>query len=391
MDVLYLSSMCSVKEYERMFEKYGSTSSHASQKFNRLLVRGLIENGFHVDALTQRILPKPDADDLVHESEWENDVNYYYISQAKNRKVNRFLVMMRAFSHIMRWAKAHKDGIVICDIVLGELSMALMAARKLKKIRTAAIVTDVPSVRAGEKRTGLRALPVKIKNSVIKSYDSYIFLTEQMNKLLNVKKRPYVIIEGFADEGVLEKPNTIENKHPQKVIMMAGLLEEIFGVEALLNAFQKIDCPDAVLRFYGKGSSVSAIEAAAINDSRISYCGELKNSQIVEEEKRATLLINPRPAVGEWTAFSFPSKNIEYMASGTPLVAYDLPCIPREYLPYFYQITDGNQMSQLLQELLYKDPAELHSSGLKAQKWVTEHKSVKVQAAKVVRMLQKER
>ena len=177
MDVLYLSSMCSVKEYERMFEKYGSTSSHASQKFNRLLVRGLIENGYHVDALTQRILPKPDADDLVHESEWENDVNYYYISQAKNRKVNRFLVMMRAFSHIMRWAKAHKDGIVICDIVLGELSMALMAARKLKKIRTAAIVTDVPSVRAGEKRTGLRALPVKIKNSVIKSYDSYIFLT----------------------------------------------------------------------------------------------------------------------------------------------------------------------------------------------------------------------
>ena len=189
----------------------------------------------------------------------------------------------------------------------------------------------------------------------------------------------------------MEKPNTIENKHPQKVIMMAGLLEEIFGVEALLNAFQKIDCPDAVLRFYGKGSSVSAIEAAGINDSRISYCGELKNSQIVEEEKRATLLINPRPAVGEWTAFSFPSKNIEYMASGTPLVAYDLPCIPREYLPYFYQITDGNQMSQLLQELLYKDPAELHSSGLKAQKWVTEHKSVKVQAAKVVRMLQKER
>ena len=61
-------------------------------------------------------------------------------------------------------------------------------------------MTDVPSVRAGEKRTGLRALPVKIKNSVIKSYDSYIFLTEQMNKLLNVKKRPYVIIEGFAEK-----------------------------------------------------------------------------------------------------------------------------------------------------------------------------------------------
>lgn len=379
MDVLYLSSMCSVKEYERMFEKYGSTSSHASQKFNRLLVRGLIENGFHVDALTQRILPKPDADDLVHESERENDVNYYYIPQAKSRKVNRFVVMMRAFRYIMRWAKAHKDGIVICDIILGELSMALMVARKLKKIRTTAIVTDVPSVRAGEKRTGLRALPIKIKNSVIKSYDSYIFLTEQMNKLLNVKKRPYVIIEGFADEGVLEKPNTIENKHPQKVIMMAGLLENIFGVDALLEAFKQVHCPDAILKFYGKGSSVSAIEDAGAKDKRILYCGELTNSQIVEEEKRATLLINPRPAVGEWTAFSFPSKNMEYMASGTPLVAYNLPCIPKPYRRHFFAIDD---LGQTLEELLSLDREKLHRFGLEAQKWIVNEKSPRRQLEK---------
>lgn len=388
MDVLYLSSLCSVKEYERMFAKYGSTSSHASQKFNRLLVRGLVENGFNVDALTQRIFLNPDKDDLTHEPERENDISYHYIPQIKNRKMNRIFVMLQAFRFILRWTKAHRDGIVICDIILGELSLALMAARKIKRVRTTAIVTDVPSIRAGEKRTGLCALPIRIKNGVIKSYDSYIFLTEQMNKLLNVRKKPYVIIEGFADSNVLKEPNTIEKKYPQKVIMMAGLLENIFGVDALLEAFQQIHCPDAILKFYGKGSSVSAIEDAASKDKRIFYCGELTNNQIVEEEKKATLLVNPRPAEGEWTAYSFPSKNMEYMASGTPLVAYDLPCIPREYIPYFYQITDESQMGQLLQELLYKDQEELHSFGLKAQKWITEHKNAKVQADKVVRMLQ---
>lgn len=388
MDVLYLSSLCSVKEYERMFAKYGSTSSHASQKFNRLLVRGLVENGFNVDALTQRIFLNPDKDDLTHEPERENDISYHYIPQIKNRKTNRLFVMIQAFRFILRWTKAHRDGIVICDIILGELSLALMAAGKVRRIRTTAIVTDVPSIRAGEKRTGLRALPIRIKNGVIKSYDSYIFLTEQMNKLLNVRKKPYVIIEGFADSNVLKEPNTIEKKYPQKVIMMAGLLESIFGVDALLEAFQQIHCPDAILKFYGKGSSVSAIEDAASKDKRIFYCGELTNNQIVEEEKKATLLVNPRPAEGEWTAYSFPSKNMEYMASGTPLVAYDLPCIPREYLPYFYQITDENQMGQLLQELLCKEPTELHSFGLQAQKWVIDHKNAKMQANKVVIMTQ---
>lgn len=372
MDVLYLSSLCSVKEYERMFAKYGSTSSHASQKFNRLLVRGLVENGFNVDALTQRIFLNPDKDDLTHEPERENDISYHYIPQIKNRKTNRLFVMIQAFRFILRWTKAHRDGIVICDIILGELSLALMAAGKVRRIRTTAIVTDVPSIRAGEKRTGLRALPIRIKNGVIKSYDSYIFLTEQMNKLLNVRKKPYVIIEGFADSNVLKEPNTIENKHPQKVIMMAGLLESIFGVDALLEAFQQIHCPDAILKFYGKGSSVSAIEDAASKDKRIFYCGELTNNQIVEEEKKATLLVNPRPAEGEWTAYSFPSKNMEYMASGTPLVAYDLPCIPEPYKCHFYEIDD---LRQTLDRLLSIDRKELHRFGLEAQRWIVEEKS----------------
>ena len=372
MDVLYLSSFCSVKEYERMFAKYGSTSSHASQKFNRLLVRGLVENGFHVDALTQRIFVNPDKDDLSHEPETENDISYHYIPQIKNRKMNRIFVMLQAFRFILRWTKAHRDGIVICDIILGELSLALMAARKIKRVRTTAIVTDVPSIRAGEKRTGLCALPIRIKNGVIKSYDSYIFLTEQMNKLLNVRKKPYVIIEGFADSNVLKEPNTIEKKYPQKVIMMAGLLENIFGVDALLEAFQQIHCPDAILKFYGKGSSVSAIEDAASKDKRIFYCGELTNNQIVEEEKKATLLVNPRPAEGEWTAYSFPSKNMEYMASGTPLVAYNLPCIPEPYKCHFYEIDD---LRQTLDRLLSIDRKELHRFGLEAQRWIVEEKS----------------
>ena len=78
---------------------------------------------------------------------------------------------------------------------------------------------------------------------------------------------------------------------------------------------------------------------------------------------------------------------MEYMASGTPLVAYDLPCIPREYIPYFYQITSKEQMSDLLNELLFKNKEELHAFGEKAQNWITSNKNAITQASKVVRML----
>ena len=277
----------------------------------------------------------------------------------------------------------------MCDIVLEEISIAVRLSSFGSSVKTYGIVTDVPGIRAGDQRKGIKAIPKKIKNYMISGYDGYIFLTEKMNEQLNKKNKPYVIVEGMVDQDVLNVQNTMENKYPKAVCMMAGLLEDIFGISALLKAFMKTDQPNARLLFYGKGSAVSEINMCAERDSRIKYCGELTNQEIVLEEKKATLLINPRPPEGEWTAYSFPSKNMEYMASGTPLVAYNLPCIPREYLPYFYQITDENQMGQLLRELLCKDPAELHSFGLKAQKWVTEHKNAKVQTDKIVRMLQK--
>ena len=50
----------------------------------------------------------------------------------------------------------------------------------------------------------------------------------------------------------------------------------------------------------------------------------------------------------------------------------------RETQDYFYQITGENHMGRILQDLLCKEPEELHCFGLKAQKWVTEHKNARL-------------
>ena len=390
MDILYLSSLCSVREYERMFTKYGTTSSHASQKFNRMMVQGLVENGCHVETISQRIVANIDKDDLIVDPEIEDSVKFVYLPRKMNRIYNRIATIWNAYRKIIRWHKEHPKGIIMCDIILGELALAVCMAKKRKKIFSIAIVTDVPVVRAGERRKGLRALPFKLKNATIFKFDSYVFLTEQMNDLLNPQNKPYVIIEGLADKTVLELPNELEKKYQEKVCIMAGLLENIYGVDILLKAFEQVVCPGARLRFYGKGSSVNAIIEAGKIDSRISFCGELTNKEIVQEEKKATLLINPRPPIGEWTAYSFPSKNMEYMASGTPLVACDLPCIPEEYKKYFYRITppDESGLKNILQQLLEMNREELHEFGLNAQQWIVEKRGTKIQTRKICKMVE---
>lgn len=387
MDFLYLSTLCSKKEYQRMFETYGTTSSHASQKFNRLLLKGLNSNGINVNTLTYRSIKKIFADDLKHSDELEESIKYKYIPHCKNDKFNRYYTILMCYIELCKWSKLHRDGIIGVDTINGELSISTILFKLThKRNKTIGVVTDVPSVRAIENRTGLRSLPSKIKNALINKYDSYVFLTENMNELINKKNRPYVIMEGIVDDSFATIPNTLEGKYPEKVVMMVGLLEKEFGVEKLVDVFKGIDNPDAKLIIYGKGSSAEYIAEASKQDKRIEFRGETVNSVILEEETKATVLVNPRRNEGEWTKFSFPSKNIEYIASGTPMLAYNLPCIPDEYKDHFFEI-DDDSFETVLKNCLEAERSILHEKGMQNRKWIIENKNPAKQTQRMADMM----
>ena len=380
MDILYLSSMISKSEQNKLFSRYGSISSYASQRFNHLLVKGLMECGCNIYALTEEIAPKDFFDENKVYNETEDGINYEYIPFGKRGSIIKY-----AAKKIIKWQKEHKDGYVICDIILGELSIAVNLASMFHKINSVAIVTDVPLARALDTRKGIKKLPVILKQKMIYNFKNYIFLTEQMNSLLNRKKRPYVVVEGVADGIAENSPSKSENK---KICMMAGLLEDEFGVGFLIDSFKKANVENAELVFYGKGTSVDRILEENKKDERIKYAGELTNAEVLEKEKAATLLINPRPPLGEWTAYSFPSKNIEYISSGTPLVAFKLVGIPDEYNDYYYRIPEYevDSFADLLKSLLNKSDEELSYFGRYAQKWVLENKNPKTQAEKILKI-----
>lgn len=385
MKFLYLSSFCSSLEYERIFKKYGTTSSHASHRFHKLLTRGLVSNGIGVETITHRTIKNATKEERRKKNECVDGINFNYIPVRNLGKYDRIYTIVEAFRLLNKLKKEDPQLVICTDILRGELSIATLLFRMFNKCKTIGLVTDVPNFRANEERKGIKALPYKIKNFLISKYDSYIFLTEKMNETLNLEGKPYVIIEGIVDESISEIPNILENKHPEKVVMMAGLLEKEYGVDALVEAFYNIKIDDARLHFYGKGKSADVIKAYAEKDSRICFFGEVLNNKIIEEEKKAFLLVNPRPAVGEWVSYSFPSKNMEYISSGTPMLAYELPCIPKEYDGHYIKIAD--RLEQILGDVLNKERLELHQFGLDAQRWIIENKNSNVQTRNLVKMI----
>lgn len=378
MEVLYLSSMCSQSEQDKMFKEYGAVTSFASQRFNRLFVEGLRANNCHVTALTFEYFPVKKAPQRSRFEETEDDVRYIYIPTG----TGKVSIIRNAIKEIKKWCKEHKNGLVFCDTIIGELSIALNLSHVHNQ--TVAIVTDVPLSRANDNRKGIKKIPAIIKQRQIFKFDSYVFLTKQMNADLNNKNKPYVIIEGFA-----KKDTTESTEKYSKTCIMAGMLENVFGVEFLLKSFLKADVPNSKLIFYGYGSAVPSIEKAHAQDSRIVYGGILSNHDIVLEEKKATILINPRPDIDRWTSYSFPSKNIEYMSSGTPLVAFKLPGIPDEYDPYYFHIEgyDENVFGHQLNALLNMDVETISAMGRKGMEWVLAEKSPVLQVEKCLKAI----
>lgn len=62
--------------------------------------------------------------------------------------------------------------------------------------------------------------------------------------------------------------------------------------------------------------------------------------------KNADVLVNPRQNDDEYTKYSYPSKNIEYLMTGNAVMAYMLDGIPEIYRSFFI-VPESNETKLL--------------------------------------------
>ena len=211
-------------------------------------------------------------------------------------------------------------------------------------------------------------------------------MTEPMKDLVNPKKRPYIVLEGHADRAMEHVSNTAEEKNSTRICLYAGSLKRIYGIESLVKGFVSANLPNAELHVYGNGDYVEDLKTLSKQYSAVQYKGIAPNADIVEAELRATLLVNPRPTNEEYTKYSFPSKNMEYMASGTPVLTTRLPGMPKDHEPYVFFIEDetAEGITAALKEIFSLPQEELHAFGLRAKEFILKEKNNIAQAEKVV-------
>lgn len=201
-------------------------------------------------------------------------------------------------------------------------------------------------------------------------------LVENYDKKIIKLNFPGILNKSF-NEGILANHLEKENNQTFRIVY-AGGLHEIYGIKKLVNAILTLP-PDVSIKmlFLGKGDQLEYIKQSSKVDSRVEYGGFLSNEELIPELLKADLLINPRPTSLEFSGLSFPSKLIEYLATGIPVLTTRIASIPPCYEEFFYYIDDESEsgIQQAIVRVIATDPVERKLVASNAQKFIQQEAS----------------
>lgn len=395
MNIIYISSVCAQTRFDRLVSEGVITSQFQNQKFHHLLLSGL-RAVFDGDINVISFYPADRGNNKTRtfESESEDGVSYNY-PEFNDRPIINHISKYQGTLRAIKKAYT-PDSILVCNIMNLDECRAALHFRLAHKIKVCAIVADVPGLTSGAgknddalwKRLLTRAVAPYYR-SANNQYDGYLFLSKAMDTVVNKQRRPYIIVEGIADKGMESVENVLEGKYKKKTILYAGGLHREYGIPMLVEGFRKLNSDNVELHIYGRGNYVPELESIAKEDARVRYFGTKSNSEIVAEQLKAHILVNPRPTHEEFVKYSFPSKIMECMASGTPLLTTRIPSMPEDYYQYIYTIdeesVDGVYRS--LCSLLNKSDEELHDKGSRAKAFILKEKNPKAQGEKLLNLI----
>lgn len=259
-------------------------------------------------------------------------------------------------------------------------------AAKHPKVKCLLVVPDLPEYMDVSNTSAIYRFMKKVHIGHMKNQldgiAGYVFLTEHMKEWFDAPVA-YTVVEGVYD-GTGESGEQ-ETRAREKVILYAGGLCEEYGLLDLAEAFRQLDAPDWKLELVGDGDLMPRLREMAKEDPRIVLKGRLPNGQVVQRQKEVSVLVNPRRGDQDFTKYSFPSKTIEYMASGAAMVGYKLPGMPEEYSGHFYEVSpEADGLRKCLEQVISLPRESRDEMGREAKAFILREKNAKVQCRKIV-------
>lgn len=307
-----------------------------------------------------------------------------YIREIEEPRTNRIVIVYGVQSTLLNGAIVAKKRGICTKIIL--------------------VVPDLPwlmNPNESRLRYCIKKLDWKYIKKQLRYVDGYVYYSKHMDSYININKKPYIVIEGSINPQEYLESNNVDNIQiksilkdvslDKKSVMYSGNLNSIYGLDKLVDAYKMLPKNKYELWITGFGKIDEDILKICEGEMGIKFLGYVENHQdLLVIQSRATMLINLRSPDETMSKFSFPSKILEFMASGRPTLTPMIEGIPQEYLPYLIPISSFNAKS-ICDSILFvgeSEPHEMTLFGKRARQFVLTEKSNIKQTKKLLEFLE---
>lgn len=405
-DFLFVGGIIPKENEDEVIKKSKYGIQLAANNFQWSLIRGFDSNlSKPITILNSMFVgsyPKNYDDLIIHSRKFSHapdaqDFNLGFFNLTIIKQILRPFGENKFLKH---WAQCNKD-INKKVVFIYSLNARFVRIAKILKESNPAIriyisVNDLPEfTMLGGKGENLifriwKQLNKKWVNKGLKYLDGYMVVAEQIVNHLCIQNKPHVVIEALVDvDGEWQidlAPYKKDNLH--RVVYTGGLNEK-YGILNLVEAFRKIESNQYRLVICGDGAVKDKIIEASKADARIKYFGVLAPKEVFKIQQAASVLVNPRQNIGDFTKYSFPIKTIEYLLAGAPVIAYKLDAIPPEYDNHLIYVNDNSieGLKNAIIKICSLPEEKRLSIGQDNRKFVIETKNHRIQTERILQMM----
>lgn len=396
-DLLFIGNLYSEEKKPLYMSNSIRGYQFAAQTLQESFLIGLMSNGVNVTVLTQPALssfPFGYRKPVIRHS------RFYFGGSCLGHTIGKLNIPIIGFSfpykkYIREWydSSSCKKVVMVYSANPDIMRIALHVKKNYPKTHVCYIIPDLPIYMGVNKiyaSLGLKERDNRFIYKNIGNFDSYVVLTERIADALSISKKKHVVVEGMFNP--INSLNKATKEVNNKIIFLyTGGLAVRYGICDLCNAFLKVNNIDAELWLCGNGDAVETIDLLAKMDKRIKYLGTVTHERVLELQQDASFLVNPRHSGEEFVKYSFPSKTMEYMASGTPTLMCPLECLPEDYKKYllFFEDESVDGMAAKMNDVMTIDADELEIIGKSASQFILDNKTPDKQVKKILKMILK--
>lgn len=297
----------------------------------------------------------PIISDLVRSINLLYEITYWYTSNIK-----------------------YKKSVVLLNSPFG-VSFILVIFKLFLRLKIFSLTIDNPFI-SDNNFQGVLGKYAKIKfklgHRLLHFFTGIAVLNKNVVDVLNLKI-PYLISKIGYDSKEIIHFTHYHKKLDKFTIVFVGTLMKFKGTDKLITAVSKMDAEAFELILCGNGPLKEEVEKYSKAFKSINYRGRVSDALKKNIFSKADLLINITQVEKVNEDFGFPSKLIDYVLTGKPVLTNRFPALPLEFYNFVHVIenTDADGIRAAIENVSKKSEEELQLGCKTGYRFITENYS----------------